>query len=429
MNPTSTRPPMRRKPSRRAAVRAGGTALLPLVSLALFSACGTAADSATTTATAVDSAGVQIVTSSGPAWGEGEEWRVGGEPTLEIGMAEGPNAYLLSGVQAAIRRDDGTLVLANGQTAEIRFYDPSGTHLATVGGKGGGPGEFQTLMWMGLVAGDSIAAYDASSRRLSLFSPQGDFVRAVTADAIEGGSYPLPVGLLSDRSLVAMTFEFSGQPPRANEVTQTPELLLRFGPDGALVDTVGRLLGPETLVQGVTSANGMNLVMMSTPLFGRAGVKGVVGDRVVVGLGDVYELQVLMPDGRPERVIRRALQPRPVTEEMLAAARLERTRGVSSEEERARRDRSLREAPHGSTVPFYDRIMGDDEGNLWVQDFTVPGEGDAAWSVFDPEGHFLGPVRMPPGLRVTHIGGDFVVGVVRDELDVERVRVYSLEKP
>ena len=48
--------------------------------------------------------------------------------------------------------------------------------------------------------------------------------------------------------------------------------------------------------------------------------------------------------------------------------------------------------------------------------------------MFDPEGRLLGSVQMPERFRPTHIGADFVLGVARDEMDVERVRLYTLEK-
>ena len=178
----------------------------------------------------------------------------------------------------------------------------------------------------------------------------------------------------------------------------------------------------------MSGANGTNLIMLSPPLFGRSSVTGIAGGRVVVGSNDDYDLRVLAPGGLIERSIRRAIQPEPVTDEMLEAASRERTKGVASEEERARRERSLREAPHGSTVPFYERILGDDEGNLWVEEFTVPGEPPAGWTVFGTEGRLLGTVDLPEEFRPLHIGSDFVLGVATDDLGVERVRMYGLEK-
>lgn len=69
----------------------------------------------------------------------------------------------------------------------------------------------------------------------------------------------------------------------------------------------------------------------------------------------------------------------------------------------------------------------DDERNLWVE---LEPEGEAVtdttrmFDVFDPEGRYLGPVRMPFVLRRSPepvVRGDFLYGVVFDELDVPYV--------
>jgi len=63
-----------------------------------------------------------------------------------------------------------------------------------------------------------------------------------------------------------------------------------------------------------------------------------------------------------------------------------------------------------------------------VQRFLKPWEHDAAavWLVFDPAGRLLGEVEMPAGLEVFEIGEDYVLGLVRDDLDVERLMLHPL---
>jgi hypothetical protein len=48
--------------------------------------------------------------------------------------------------------------------------------------------------------------------------------------------------------------------------------------------------------------------------------------------------------------------------------------------------------------------------------------------VFDTDGRLLGDVPMPPGFTPLWIGDDLVAGVQRDDLGVERVRVYRIER-
>ena len=70
----------------------------------------------------------------------------------------------------------------------------------------------------------------------------------------------------------------------------------------------------------------------------------------------------------------------------------------------------------------------DSEGNLWVADARRPNTPTPSWNVFDREGVWLGHVEGPTGLRVTDIGGDYLLGLWRDEVEVEHVMLNALEK-
>jgi hypothetical protein len=51
------------------------------------------------------------------------------------------------------------------------------------------------------------------------------------------------------------------------------------------------------------------------------------------------------------------------------------------------------------------------------------------WQVFDAQGIYLGAVTSPPGLEVLEIGHDYLLAIVRDHLDTERLAVYELIRP
>ena len=60
---------------------------------------------------------------------------------------------------------------------------------------------------------------------------------------------------------------------------------------------------------------------------------------------------------------------------------------------------------------------------------NVRAEGaTVAWTVFDPEGRMLGTVRVPAALRVLEIGDDWLLGVHRDEYDVQQLRLHTLQR-
>ena len=68
-------------------------------------------------------------------------------------------------------------------------------------------------------------------------------------------------------------------------------------------------------------------------------------------------------------------------------------------------------------------------GNVWVVEYNRPGDDSKRWTVFDSAGILLGTLRVPNDFVISHIGGDFVLGVKLDDLDVEHVMMYGLVKP
>ncbi len=80
--------------------------------------------------------------------------------------------------------------------------------------------------------------------------------------------------------------------------------------------------------------------------------------------------------------------------------------------------------------PVYSQLTLDRPGNLWVErgPTGATGSGSVAYLVFDAGGALLGTVALPP-IRVLEIGHDYVLGVYRDELEVEYLHCYDIVKP
>src|SRR5687768_17068674 len=66
-----------------------------------------------------DSAGVRIVESRRPAWGDERRWTVSSSPSVEIGAVDGPAEEQLGQVRGAVRLPDGTVIVADGTSREL----------------------------------------------------------------------------------------------------------------------------------------------------------------------------------------------------------------------------------------------------------------------------------------------------------------------
>jgi hypothetical protein len=396
-------------------LRAAGVAVLPALA-----ACG--GDARVAGPVVRDSAGVQIVENGAPAWKQGQEWRLSAEPTLDIGMLDGPTQYQFGDIAGVVRLGDGTVVVGDDQSKDLRFFDRTGRHVRSVGREGGGPGEFKAVRNLFSLE-DTLVVGDWNSRRVSVFAPDGRFVRAIP---LEGKEFTFPAGYFRGGALLlraGTTFDSGSR----SGLTRDSITYLRLDPAGGPPTKLGRFPGPESWVQ--TNGGG---IMVTSPAFGRASKLAAVPDGFFFGSADAHEIRRYDAAGRLVRLIRRREALRPVTPaDVDRYKQMLRKDAEASKEPFIRQmlERSLAEMPFPETMPAHGDLRVDRAGNLWVSDFQLTGEDAGRWTVFDPQGRMLGAVATPPRFQLHDIGTDYVAGVWKDELDVEHVRVFSLEKP
>ncbi len=380
------------------------------VSIALCTACGrTSHDPGVIVR---DSAGITIVENLAPVWDGAAGWRVAAAPTMTIGVLEGPEEYQLFRVRSAVRLDDGRIAVANAGSYELRFYDADGRFLTSVGGQGGGPGEFERFMgeiWR--ADGDSLVVYDyLNGMRLSVFAADGRLGRMFRLEPASA-SIPLADDLIWGNVVVSRSSIYDPDDV-GDGLRRDSALYCLHSLTGVVVDTLGRFPGSELYAQSMGDGNALAI---SRP-FGRNPQSAATAEYWYFGSSDRYEIQGYGRSGDLERVIRRNVANRPVTQDLLDEVRHRRS-GAGA----------WTEIPVPETMPAHGRFLADSDGNLWVQEYRVQDEPER-WAVFDPQGRFLGVVGMPAPGRVTEIGSDYVLGVWTDELDVEQVRLYALSK-
>jgi hypothetical protein len=347
-------------------------------------------------------------------------WRVGARPVVEIGALEGEEAYQFSQIGGVARLSDGRIVVANGGTQELRVFDPTGRHLRTTGRKGEGPGEFLAPGVLTVLPGDSVAVYDWNLQRMSVFDPAGTFVRSFALQHSAGVAFP--IGRFAQGSwLLQPGFTFSPGGTGTTVVRDTSQLLV-FGPDGAMRDSAGRWIGPDFYIQ----SEAQHASAVSLP-FGRRTAVAVTGDRFYTGYTERYEIVRRDVGGAVDLVIRvrRADVP-------LAAADIDahKARQLSDADAqwRPRLERLYQDIPFPATLPAFDDLQVDPEGNLWVLEAGRPADEQRRWAVFDPDGKLLGAIATPPAVSIREVGRDYLLGTWSDDLDVEHVRVYRLDR-
>lgn len=389
----------------------------------VFAGAGGCADeTAAPTFAVADSAGVEVVTTVTAAWARtGSPWTLVLE--TEIGQLEGDEPYLFGDPVTPLRLDDGRIVVADRQAAEVRFFDAAGVFLDRMGGHGEGPGEFGDIEWVAR-CGEALLVGDRRLRRLTPVSFQGEARETYPMVTPEEGRPPYRSRCLPDGSVVAVGWGEFSLPPEGQDYhffAQEAEAWRLLLPGDSVV-TLGTYISSERLshINRATGGGG------SGPHpFSRSVVFGGTDEHLYVGSAERLQVEVRTLDGGLQRIFRG-----PDEDLIVDEAFLQEYLGADLAPPDSAQRARLRAAdmPMPERYPAYTELLVDPLGHVWLERFTPPWESGRRWGVFDPSGAFLGNLDVPSDFTITDVGRDRVTGVTVDDLGVGRVRVYRLER-
>lgn len=390
-----------------------------------------------------DSSGIQDDFEAGQGLQSADPlWQIAPEPTLVLGELEGTDAYLFSQIRGATRLSTGTVVVLDGASSQVRAFSGDGTHLWTSGGSGEGPGEMRNPTHLETLPGDTIQVQDGLSR--IRYAADGALIaheRLTVGDLRRFGRYyasecSVP-SFVGDHVLACTGSDFdpAAMPREAgpwrleDELAVLPWTLDSIDRLGVFLKEVGWAVPFEGLPrlpeQLVVLSGGMGY---APPPMARKGVYAVGGWprklAVADGWGDVVRAFDLAADSVspgasiPVRHVRRP----PTADELAVAWEAVSARRVGSPEH-------IREhLPAPDSVPNIDHLVVDHPGMVWVGSYQHDASAPRLYHVYDTGGGFLARVAMPPGVEALEIGADYVLGITRDELDVERIVLLTLTR-
>lgn len=374
-----------------------------------------------------DSAGIHIVESFEQQWDEGSGWLLSGEPTLEIGVEEGAEQYQFYRIGGALRLDDGAILVTDGGSGELRFYDATGEFVRAVGGKGAGPGEFgdYSSMRMWRAPEGRVGIWDGANDRGNVFDTVGSFHATIKLEQTEELPRGWARGIFDDGSWLVESPVgggiLEGEP---GDVIRMEYAYSRYGANGDFIST---LIRAPTRPRYVNLVEGGNVIHYPFIPLTPVPQTNAQADMFYAWRGPDPEITSANLSG-DRSIIRWSPLRQRVADvwDRYRAAALQEIPDDGTQRRYARLfDQDLPLLEH---VPVASTLLIDTEGNMWIERYRLPWEEDPVWDVIDASGHWLGTVNTPRRFNLFDIGPDYVLGRHRDDLGVERIRLYTLHR-
>ena len=340
------------------------------------------------------------------------------------------SAHLIWYILDAVPLSDGRVaMLAPMGDHKVLVFESSGRLSASFGRRGRGPGEFRNPLRIQILPGDTIAVWDQAFGPVYYFGPSGILLRerridlgSVIAATRTSGQrpgesvhQPLP-----DGSFLVEVAPSEWRPPAETGVIyRRPTTYLRI--DSAYsAHAFGWWGGRERLTsEGLADPWQVPFAAGSMTAAGGNPLAIYVTD------GHRYEVHQFSATGILQRIIRRAVDPVPVSDEELNGWK-ESAGSVNRHWDWRNWDRAMSELPERQH-PAIGNLHLDAEGYLWIRRLN-PERGWGEWSVFNPEGRWLGTLVVPM-LAVYWIGEDFILGGhINVETGAQTVERYRLNR-
>ena len=367
-----------------------------------------------------DSAGIAIIEALRPLWGESSLWSIDPEPLVDLTLSGSGTPHEFFRVRGVRQRPDGSVVVADRGSQEVRLFSETGQFQGSAGGPGDGPGEFRNLRMVETV-GDKILALDQRQGRIAVLEP--DLTLAHTFDV---SARTFDIRDLGDGTILVESILATDEPQPGNQVKRTPTVLLRYDLDGNLVDSLGQACCREEVFRMIGGP------IFGPPLFGKQGQVAARGSAVLHGSADLMEVQEFDLTGQVVRILRIPDYPLELTEDQISAERdaqlnMDLPPGMTLPPPIRQ---FVEELPAPATRPAYAEMLVDPAGAVWLELSRGRSEQDQPqeWLILDAGGTWLGTVAVPAGFTVMDVTMDAVLGVWRDELDVEHPQVLRLDR-
>jgi hypothetical protein len=364
-----------------------------------------------------DSAGVTIVTVPQQMLTAAPAQQLG-LPVLSIG---GTSDADIAWLGSAVPLPGDRIAFVNGVGSEVRVHRINGDLEATMGRAGEGPGEFRVPWRLFNWPGDSLLVWDVGLRRASIFAVSGELGRTFQVPNLQEGQPDVHGVLPNGHLLVSSEDRYKHRNQNAVR-RDTLDLYRLNSADGSMVPA-GRFAGQEQYEMEVPP-----VVLLEGAPFGAASYVAAREGHTLVADNRAAQISVLDSTGAVVHILRLELAGQPVTAEARKAFERANVDETWRPTYLAAKRQFIAEAPIPSEMPGMGEVVLADDGSYWVAAYVPEHDRETVartWWVVSREGHVRRRIQTPERFKLLGVSHGHLVGVQRDELDVESIIVFA----
>lgn len=330
--------------------------------------------------------------------------------------------------------ENGLLYLMQSDHAMVKVYSPDGALLREIGGRGGGPGEFERPARLGWL-GNMLWIDDFAQRRITLFDAQGQYVRSVTIDEPCGDSRCSPIALLADGSVLGQSQALS---TALSQRVPYVEPLHRYSEDGHWLHPYAMAVRRNELA-AIPIDNGVSYISQTftdTDLVSvhPLGLDVVIVSREASVSSNHSMFEITRISFTDDTIFRRSYHysPRPMPDSLRRKELDERSRaaeGMLGGERSGAMRATIRERLFlPDFLPPVTRVVRGRDGTIWIRR-EMDGRESVEWYALDGTGLFVGRASLPQAMRVLYGDLQNLIGYEVDQVGVIRVVRHRISQP
>lgn len=311
--------------------------------------------------------------------------------TLDVGFSGGFEFFRISGSVAGV---DGAVYVLDSGRSQIVALDGHGSIQWTAGGEGAGPEEMDSPSHLSRFA-DTLAVWDYSNYRLSLWSSAGQHLGIINLGAIPFPAQPVRAVPVSSRRILATVLP--GFDP-ANPPDRIPGAVVLLGTGTLPADTLAQFWAAGPLLL----RSGQRRLIVPKPFAAFPSMAVSPHGVFAIAVGERYTVRLFDSTGTEISTISGPMQRAPVT----PADRLEYAEAIA--------DRSVvDQIDFPSAMPAITNLVWAHDGSLLVKTGWSRA-GSAQWDRWSLSGELLYSIILPDDIDDVTASGPMIYARIED---------------